>query len=73
MPKPSTESIQATRLQRPNSISSSPRNIAQPRLTLVSAKVAMAITGASLLAFVAIHMLGNLQIYLGQESLNAYA
>lgn len=33
----------------------------------------MAITGSGLLLFVLVHMLGNLQIYLGQESLNAYA
>ncbi|MEM9355320.1 MAG: succinate dehydrogenase cytochrome b subunit [Pseudomonadota bacterium] len=42
-------------------------------LTLVSAKLLMAITGAGLIGFVAMHMLGNLQIYLGQEALNAYA
>jgi succinate dehydrogenase / fumarate reductase cytochrome b subunit len=45
----------------------------QPRLTLVSAKVLMAITGAGLLLFVVVHMAGNLQIYLGQATLNAYA
>lgn len=42
-------------------------------LTYVSAKFLMAITGAGLIGFVATHMLGNLQIYLGQEALNAYA
>ena len=42
-------------------------------LTLVSAKMVMAITGTGLLIFVAVHMLGNLQIYRGQEQLNAYA
>ena len=43
------------------------------RLTSISAKMLMAITGSALLVFVAVHMLGNLQIYLGQEKLNAYA
>ncbi len=33
----------------------------------------MAITGLFLFGFVVVHMLGNLQIFLGQEALNAYA
>lgn len=33
----------------------------------------MAVTGGGLVLFVTAHMLGNLQIYLGQEPLNAYA
>lgn len=33
----------------------------------------MAITGLALLGFVIGHMLGNLQIFIGQEQLNAYA
>ncbi len=33
----------------------------------------MAVTGAGLVGFIVAHMLGNLQIYLGQEALNAYA
>ena len=33
----------------------------------------MAVTGAGLVLFVVAHMLGNLQIFLGQEALNAYA
>ena len=36
-------------------------------------KYVMAVTGAGLLLFVISHMLGNLQIYLGQEAINAYA
>jgi len=43
------------------------------RLSLVSAKLLMALTGSGLLLFVVAHMLGNLQIYLGQDVLNAYA
>ena len=39
----------------------------------MNAKVLMAVTGSGLLLFVAIHMLGNLQIFLGQNVLNAYA
>jgi succinate dehydrogenase / fumarate reductase cytochrome b subunit len=33
----------------------------------------MSVTGAILLAFVIVHMLGNLQIFLGQKALNDYA
>ena len=39
----------------------------------ISVKVAMALTGAGLILFVSVHMLGNLQIYLGQDAINAYA
>ncbi len=43
------------------------------KLSSVNAKTWMAITGSGLLLFVVVHMLGNLQIYLGQDSLNSYA
>lgn len=43
------------------------------KLSSISAKTAMAITGLGLVGFVVAHMLGNLQIYFGQETLNAYA
>ena len=36
-------------------------------------KIIMAVTGFGLVAFVIIHMLGNLQIFLGAETLNTYA
>jgi succinate dehydrogenase / fumarate reductase cytochrome b subunit len=36
-------------------------------------KYVMAITGILLFAFVVVHMLGNLQIFLGSEPINAYA
>jgi len=36
-------------------------------------KVLMAVTGIILFAYVVVHMLGNLQIYLGAERLNRYA
>ena len=36
-------------------------------------KYIMAITGFLLFLFVIVHMLGNLQVYLGQEPMNAYA
>jgi len=39
----------------------------------VGKKVVMAISGLILLGFVVGHMIGNLQIYLGAEPLNAYA
>lgn len=44
-----------------------------PLLSSVTAKIGMAVTGAGLVGFVVAHMLGNLQIFLGQEALNAYA
>jgi succinate dehydrogenase / fumarate reductase, cytochrome b subunit len=39
----------------------------------IGKKVVMAVTGIILFGFVFAHMLGNLQIYLGPEVLNAYA
>ena len=36
-------------------------------------KYIMAITGFLLFLFVIVHMLGNLQVYLGPEPMNAYA
>ena len=38
----------------------------------VGRKVVMAVTGVVLFGFVVVHMIGNLQIYLGPESLDAY-
>lgn len=39
----------------------------------IGMKVAMALTGLILVGFVIVHMLGNLQVFLGEEALNAYA
>ena len=39
----------------------------------IARKVLMALTGLGLLGFVVGHLAGNLQIFLGQEALNAYA
>ena len=39
----------------------------------IGKKYVMAITGLGLFVFVIVHMLGNLQIFLGPEHLNAYA
>ena len=39
----------------------------------IGKKVVMAVTGLALFGFVIAHMLGNLQVYLGAEALNAYA
>jgi succinate dehydrogenase / fumarate reductase cytochrome b subunit len=39
----------------------------------VAKKAAMAVTGFILFGFVVVHMLGNLQVFLGQDTLNAYA
>jgi succinate dehydrogenase / fumarate reductase cytochrome b subunit len=42
-------------------------------LSTVATKQIVAVTGLALIAFVIVHMIGNLQIFLGQETLNAYA
>jgi len=42
-------------------------------LNIVRAKTLMAVTGAGLVLFVVAHMLGNLQVFLGQDALNEYA
>lgn len=39
----------------------------------IGKKYVVAITGGMLATFVVVHLLGNLQIYLGRENLNAYA
>ena len=39
----------------------------------VGRKVVMAVTGAIMIGFVFVHMIGNLQLYLGPEALNHYA
>jgi succinate dehydrogenase / fumarate reductase, cytochrome b subunit len=39
----------------------------------LGAKALMALSGLALVGFVLIHMLGNLQVFLGQDTFNAYA
>lgn len=39
----------------------------------IGKKVVVAVTGLVLFGFVIVHMLGNLQVFLGREALNAYA
>ena len=39
----------------------------------IGKKVVMAVTGVVLVGYVFAHMVGNLQIYLGPEQINAYA
>lgn len=39
----------------------------------IGAKILMALTGVVLFGFVIVHLLGNLQIFLGQEAYNGYA
>ncbi len=41
--------------------------------TTIGKKVVMAITGILLFGFVIVHLLGNLQVYLGPEAMNHYA
>ncbi|MBT6175860.1 MAG: succinate dehydrogenase cytochrome b subunit [Deltaproteobacteria bacterium] len=38
----------------------------------IGAKVVMGVTGVMLIGFVIMHMVGNLQVFLGPETLNAY-
>jgi succinate dehydrogenase / fumarate reductase cytochrome b subunit len=45
----------------------------RPILSTLTKKYLMALTGLGLVAFVLVHMLGNLQIFLGPEAINAYA
>lgn len=49
--------------------------IAVPRFfaSTIGKKVVMATTGVVLFGFVIVHMIGNLQIYVGPDKLNAYA
>ncbi len=42
-------------------------------LTSVGSKVLVALSGVGLAGFVVFHMLGNLQVFQGQEALNTYA
>ena len=39
----------------------------------IGKKYIMALTGVALFLFVVAHMIGNLQVFLGPEALNAYA
>jgi succinate dehydrogenase / fumarate reductase cytochrome b subunit len=41
--------------------------------TSIGLKIIMAVTGLGLFGFAMVHMLGNLQVFLGPESLNGYA
>jgi succinate dehydrogenase / fumarate reductase cytochrome b subunit len=41
--------------------------------TTIGKKAVMAVTGAILYGFVVVHMLGNLQVFLGADQFNAYA
>lgn len=45
----------------------------RPRATSVQLKAVMAVTGAILLLYLVAHMIGNLKIFFGEESLNTYA
>jgi len=41
--------------------------------TTIGRKTLVALTGLALIGFVLVHMAGNLQVFLGQDALNAYA
>jgi len=42
-------------------------------MSSVGRKLLMAVTGTVFIGFVTVHMLGNLTVYMGRESMNAYA
>jgi succinate dehydrogenase / fumarate reductase cytochrome b subunit len=46
---------------------------ALPKLSSITSKAVMALTGLGLLAFVIGHMIGNLQVFAGPEVINSYA
>lgn len=41
--------------------------------TSIGKKIVMAVTGVLLIGFVVVHLLGNLQVFLGADAFNAYA
>ena len=44
-----------------------------PRVSSVRLKIVMALTGAVMLAYLVLHMLGNLKIFFGEQALDTYA
>jgi succinate dehydrogenase / fumarate reductase, cytochrome b subunit len=57
-----------------STVASAPSRMGLAFFTVAAGKkVVMAVTGIILFAFVVAHLLGNLQIFLGREKLNAYA
>jgi succinate dehydrogenase / fumarate reductase, cytochrome b subunit len=56
-------------LVRPDSATTSRR----PLLPNARLKVVMALTGVVFVGYVAVHMLGNLKVYIGAEEMNTYA
>ena len=44
-----------------------------PRTSSLQLKIIMAVTGAVMLAYLVLHMLGNLKIFLGEQALDTYA
>jgi succinate dehydrogenase / fumarate reductase cytochrome b subunit len=44
-----------------------------PRTASVQLKIIMAVTGAVMLAYLVLHMFGNLKIFLGEQALDTYA
>ena len=44
-----------------------------PRVSSVQLKIVMALTGAVLLLYLVVHMVGNLKIFFGEQALNTYA
>jgi succinate dehydrogenase / fumarate reductase, cytochrome b subunit len=56
----------------PASAASSPARDAALFSSTIGKKAVMAATGLLLYGFVVVHMIGNLQVYLGPEAINAY-
>jgi len=63
----------ATQIENPPVRCSSPNRFGAFYRTTVGKKVVLAVSGLMLLVFVVGHLAGNLQIFLGAETLNAYA
>ena len=54
-------------------MSAIPATADRPVFGSIALKAVMAVTGIVLYAFVFVHMVGNLQLYQGEEKINAYA
>ncbi len=65
--------MSAIAIARPNIATKSISQLSGFWATPIGKKAVMAVTGVILFGFVTGHMLGNLQIYLGPEKLDAYA
>ena len=52
---------------------SAPPSLRSAWSSTIALKVAMAVSGLGMVGFVLVHLLGNLQVFLGPDALNTYA